>query len=168
MKNLLIVLSLVAVVFLAGCIHKTAPEHSFEGIDCGSDTVCFASNLAKCNPAKIQVSQNVNGMNAVFYMDIQGGTVDSCEIYQQVKSIEFPENMSPVEKMAAQLMIGADSTCIGPVDKLKTGSFEEYEKYFNCSGTLYELMKAGSQQVEQVVDNTSGYEEEGRKTLNPN
>jgi len=131
--------------------------------------------LVKCNPAKIELKQEINGIEAVFYSDIQGGSVDYCVIYQQIKSINFPDNMSPVEKMAMQVLVGADSTCVGPSDKLKTGSFDEYEQYFNCSGTLYELMKAGSQQIEQAVeetnenvsaDNTS-YEEEGRKTLEP-
>jgi len=161
MKKFIIAISLIAVLFLAGCIQKQAPEHSFNGIDCGNNVTCFSENLAKCNPAKIEIKQNINGMDTVFYSDIQGGTPDKCEIYQQIKSIEFPENISPVEKITRQVLIGADSTCIGPVTKLKTGSFEEYMEYFNCSGTLYDLMKAGYQQVE----NTS--EEKGRKTLNP-
>jgi len=148
MKKLFALLSILVIIVFLGCVQNEAPKHQFTGKNCGTNITCYQQSLQKCEKANVSLTQNMNGMSITVYSDIQGGSVDSCKIYQQIKNIQIPENTSAMEKMAMSVLNGADAICIGPVNKLKTGSFDEFQKNFNCSGTLYELIKVSTQQTE--------------------
>ena len=133
----------IAMVFMIGCVQQPIPE--FEGKDCGTNITCYQEAMAQCQPAKVETSQEINGITVTLYSHIQGGTAQECTIYQRIKDIEVPEDTKPEEMLVINAMKGADATCVGPIDKLGAGTIEEFEKYFECEGTLYELMKITAQ-----------------------
>jgi|GEM_PF-4674977 len=145
MKKVFALLSIFLIIIFLGCVQNEQPKHSFEGKNCKTNITCYQEALQKCEKANVSITQNMNGMSITLYSDIQGGSLDSCKIYQQIKKIQIPENTSAMEKMAIGMLNGADAICIGPVNKLKTGNFEEFQQNFNCSGSLYELMKTVTQ-----------------------
>ena len=158
MKKLIAVLSIFLLVLFLGCIQNQQPKHVFVGKNCGTNMTCYQEALHNCEKANVSISQSINGMSITLYSDIQGGNTTACKIYDQIKSIQLPENTSSMEKMTIQMLNGADGTCIGPVNKLKTGSFQEFQENFNCTGTLFDLMKTVAPQTNNSA--------QGRRTVN--
>ena len=149
MKKLIAVM-IIAMFFLIGCIGETIPE--FEGKDCGADILCYQEALQTCTPAKVEVAQATGDIGVTLYSHIQGGTIESCTIYQKITEITIPEGTDTFQAMAINTMKGADATCIGPVNKLGAGTLDEFEQYFECEGTLYEIMKLTSQAKQVAVE----------------
>ncbi len=159
MKKLIAVLSIFLVIIFLGCLQTEQPKHVFVGKDCGSNMTCYHEALKNCEKANVSLTQTVNGISLTVYSDIQGGNKSSCVVYEQIKNVKAPENASAVEQIALQALNGLDGTCIGPVSEIKTGSFEEFQQEFNCTGKLFDMLK--------TITPASNASTEGRKTLNP-
>ena len=156
MKKLIAILSIFLVVIFLGCLQTAQPKHVFVGKNCGSNMTCYHEALQNCEKANVSLTQSMNGMSVTVYSDIQGGNVSACKVYEQIRNVEVPENTSSVEKMAMQMLNGADGTCIGPVDELTKGVLEGD---VNCTGTLFSMMKSMAPQQNAST--------QGRKTLSP-
>ena len=145
MKKLIAVI-IIAMFFLIGCVQEPEePEPVLDLKDCGNDILCFRDSTLKCEKAKVEVTQKAGNISLTLYSDIRGGTVESCTIYQKIIDIQIPEGTDAFQAMAINVMKGADATCVGPVDKIGSGTLEEFEEYFECEGTLFEIMKLTSQ-----------------------
>ena len=99
----LIALTLViAMVFMIGCVQQPIPE--FEGKDCGTDVICYQESMKLCEPAKVETSQNMNGITVTIYSHVQGGTVEACTIYQRISDIQVPEDTDPTQMLVINSM----------------------------------------------------------------
>lgn len=141
MKGILIAFSAVAfVVLLSGCMEA-------ELKDCGNDMTCFMEAAMNCTPAKVNYIQGeeqlgVEGMSMTIYMEVSGGTKETCNSYFQLSDITMPPNAPQEALDRVNQYKGADMRCVGPVSIFNENTFADY-----CEGTLKDLGVMGQQRA---------------------
>jgi hypothetical protein len=132
MKKIAAFLSVVFLVVLSGCL---GPELK----DCGTDRDCFMEAMEACEPAKVRNEMPALDGSTTTYMEVRGGTMDSCTFYYKFADATAPSDATAEERAAVMAIIGSDMTCVAPVQTFITG-MQDGSFLTSCEGPLKDTM----------------------------